>query len=172
MDGIRLVARIGGPGTGGALLIGLTAVLGIAACSNPANQAGSVPTRSQKDVRAEVQAQADQIAKLVGAPLENPKVNPAFCVYRTGTGDHSVIVMQGTYDIALPAGRQAGAGVRVRDAWKAAGWTITEDATQDKTMELAGTTPAKFTVRLGSTTPPNALIVLVQSPCFRDRDAS
>jgi hypothetical protein len=161
------VARTGG------LAIGLAAVLAIAGCASTKPKRDPVETRSKAEVGAEVQSQADQIAKLVGKPLQNAKVNPALCVYRVGkTGDGSIFVMQGTYQIALPEGEHVSTGARVRDAWKATGWTITEDTTKDKTMDLAATTPAKYTVRLGSTQPPNALVVLVQSPCYRDPDVS
>lgn len=164
---MRPVARTG------VIAIGLAAVLALAACASAERPRDSVPTRSKAEVGADVQAQADEIGKLVGVPLQNAKVSPALCVYRKGnTGDGDVFVMQGSYQIALPEGQHVSTGTKVRDAWKAAGWTITEDTAEAKTMELAATTPAKFTVRLGSTTPPNALLVLVQSPCFRERDAS
>jgi hypothetical protein len=153
--------------------IGVAAVLAMAGCTGTPRPRDPLATRTRADVGAEVQTQADQIAKLVGNPLQNAKINSAKCVYRPGkTGDGSIIVMQGSYQIALPSDRHASTAAKVRDAWTAAGWTITDDATQDKAMELAATTPAQYTVRLASTTPPNALVVLVQSPCFHDSDAA
>lgn len=130
-----------------------------------------VEHKTKAEVKAAVQAQADEIAKLVGAPLANPKVEPALCLYPGGKkNDGSVFVMQGTYHITLPADQHLGAGTRVRDSWKAAGWKITEDTTKDKTIELAATSPAKYTVRLGSSDPAIALVMLVQSTCYRDPD--
>ena len=151
------------------IAIGLAAVLAMGACTKADPPRDPVEHRTKAEVKADVQAQADQVAKLVGYPLQNAKVDPALCLYPKGkTNDGSVFVMQGSYEIALPEGQHISTGAKVRDAWKAAGWTITKDDTKAKTVEMVATTPKKFTVRLGSTEPPKALVLLVQSTCYRD----
>jgi hypothetical protein len=151
------------------IAIGLAAALTIAACTNarPRNQ---VETKTEADVKAVVQSQADTTAKLVGAALQSPKVKPAACLTRTGKpGEASVV--QGTYSIALPEDQHVSAAAKVRESWKAAGWTITKDETTGKAVEVAATTPAKYTIRLSTTQPAIALSLFVQSPCYKLSDA-
>lgn len=150
------------------LAIGLTAVLAMAACTS-AKKAPSdgVPVRDQAEVTNEVQADADQIAAAVGKPLQNKKVNTQPCVYKKKDNDGSVIVVQATYSIIVDEADHIAAVGRVRDAWKAAGWKIGTDTTEGKTAELTGTSPTKFSARVGSMEPPKALVVVAQSGCFR-----
>jgi hypothetical protein len=163
----QLVARTG------ALAIGLTAILALAACTEAAPPPkDGVPSRTKAEVTAEVQAQADQIAKAVGQPLQNAKMDPQKCLYKKKANDGSVIVMQASYTIALPEGQHVEAGARLRDAWKAAGWTVDTDKTTGKAVELTATGPSKMSARVGSTEPPNALVVVVQSTCFKTQDSA
>jgi hypothetical protein len=149
------------------LAIGLTAVLAMAACTSAKKTpSDGVPTLDQAKVTAEVQAEADKIATQVGQPLQNKKIAAQPCVYKKKENDGSVVVIQATYSIALPEADHVAAVARVREAWKAAGWTIGTDTTEGKTAELTGTSPAKFSARVGSMDPPKALVVVAQSGCF------
>lgn len=157
----------------GAIALGLAAVLAIAACGGKEAPKDPTPTHTKAEVKAQVQAQADNLAKLVGQPLQSPKIDPALCIFKKKKNDGSVVVMQGTYSIALPAEQHAAMGAKIRDSWKAAGYTITKDSITDKSVsELVATTPDKFTLRLSSSEPPKAFVILIQSSCFKATDAA
>ncbi|MET3425679.1 hypothetical protein BJ973_004891 [Actinoplanes tereljensis] len=124
-------------------------------------------TKSIDDAKAVVQAKAEGIAGQIGGALTNPALNDAPCTGKRGeSGGDEVYFIQGGYQIALPAAEHVATAAKLRDQWKAAGWTITDDRTVGSAAILAATTPDEFRVDLESTVPPSALALLVYSPCY------
>lgn len=132
-----------------------------------------VETRREADVTRQVQEYADGVAALVGGPLVEPATSSAPCSGRAGEMDESIRYVQGAYQVELPGDRHVSTLARIRDHWRADGWTITEERTYPGGTEgtlTARTAPDGWSVSLTSTTPPRALALLIHSTCYRSAD--
>jgi hypothetical protein len=126
-----------------------------------------VQTKTKADAQAAVQERAEQIATQVGSALVNPKLSPSPCTGRKGESGGDVYSMQGAYQIMLPEAQHVPTAAKVRDAWKAAGWTITDDRTIGTSVVLTAKTPDDYSVDLESTAPPQAVALIIRTPCYR-----
>ncbi|MGK5444586.1 hypothetical protein ACSNN7_22565 [Micromonospora sp. URMC 105] len=156
----------------------LAAVLVIAtatACSpgEKKEQPTDMKSASEAEITGQVNQYANQVAALVGNPLFNPATSSAPCSGRGGELDEKIRTVQGAYNVNLAAGRHVDTLARIREQWRAQGWTITEDVTSSNGREgalAAKTTPDGYSLSLTSTSPPTALALLVNSPCYRSTD--
>ncbi|GIM90930.1 hypothetical protein Ato02nite_027230 [Paractinoplanes toevensis] len=142
----------------------LVTALAVAGCDGGKDD---VETKTIDDAKAVVQARAESVAGQLGGVLTRPSLLDAPCTGRRGeSGGDGVYFIQGGYQVALPAAEHVATAARVRDEWKAAGWTITDNRTIGTTAILAATTPDEFKVHLESTVQGSALALLVYSPCY------
>lgn len=153
-------------------MVGL--VIGISGCGLVKDDnVHDVQTMSEAEVTRRVEQYAEQVAALIGGELVNPAVNSAPCEGGAGEMDEQIRYVQGAYQIPLAAEKHIETLARLRDEWRAKGWTITEDRTFPSGTQggLAVTTNEDgYSISLTSTTPPNAFALLIHSTCYRSAD--
>ncbi len=144
------------------------ACLTLAALTLTGCTGANVETKTEADATTLVQQRAEQIATLIGSPLEEPATNAAGCTGKLGETSDNVFSVQGAYQIPVPTEQQLTTLARLRDAWKANGYTITDDRTVGTTEGvLAAKTRDGYDMSVESTRPPTAFALLIHSPCFR-----
>ncbi len=128
----------------------------------------NVDEKTETEAKALVQQYADQVSALIGSRLEEPTLSSSACSGKGGESDRQIFSIQGAYQIAVPTEQQTATFNRVRDAWKANGYTITDDRTI-KTNDgvLAAKTPDGVDIDIETTRPPTAVALLIHSPCFK-----
>ncbi|MGX6606173.1 hypothetical protein ACWKSP_29230 [Micromonosporaceae bacterium Da 78-11] len=146
------------------LAIALAVPLLLTACTDKGDD---VPTKSQADAKTAVQAQAEQVAALIGSPLINPSLDPGPCTDPDGQTGDGIYTMQGAYQIMVPQADHTATATKIRDAWKTAGWNITDDRTVGTAAIISATSTDGTYVHLESTTPPKAFALIVRSSCFQ-----
>jgi hypothetical protein len=139
------------------------AMLTLTACSGD-----DVEPKPEADVTAVVQQHADAIAAVAGQQLTNPKVRAGGCTDPSGNVSDSVYTVQGVYNLPAPIAGEKHLDViaRVRDDWKAKGYTITDDRTvaADRGVAAARTPDGyKLDIETGD---PRGFAVFVDSPCY------
>jgi hypothetical protein len=156
------------------LLTGILAAVTLTACTTITG--ANVDTKTEADATTAVQQYADQVADVAGSSLIDPATTASPCTGTgtgTGTGklgeaDRDVFTMQGAYQIALPVEKHIDTISRLRDMWKANGYSITDDRTVGGNRGvIAAKTGDGFSFTVQSTTPPTMVAVLVHSPCYK-----
>jgi len=165
---MRAIARI-------LVAAGMTgALIGLAGCGLERDDTvDDMPTMSEAEVIRRVDQYADQVAALVGGEHTPSKANSAPCTGRAGETDERIRYVLGTYQIPLAEEKHIETLARVRDEWRAKGWTITDDRTLPDGVTgilAAKTNSDDYSVRLVSTEPPTALALLIHSTCYRSAD--
>ena len=128
----------------------------------------NVDEKTETEAKAFVQHYADQVSALIGSPLEEPAVSSSTCTGKGGESDRQIFSIQGAYQIAVPTEQQTATFNRVRDAWKANSYTITDDrAIQTNDGVLTAKTPEGVAIDLETTRPPTAVALIIHSPCFK-----
>ncbi|MFI1995055.1 hypothetical protein [Actinoplanes sp. NPDC020271] len=124
-------------------------------------------TKSEADVNAVVQQHAEQIAKVAGQPLENPKLQAGPCTGKLGEDSDTIYSVQGVYNLAPPAGETHLAVIRkVHEDWKSKGYTITDDRTVGTDDGVvAAKTPDGYKLDIEKANP-DGFAVFVYSPCY------
>ena len=92
---------------------------------------------------------------------------------RGGEMDEKILTVQGAYNVNLAPDKHVETLARIREKWRAQGWTITEDTTSANGKEgalAAKTNSDGYSISLTSTSPPTAFALLVNSPCYRSTD--
>jgi hypothetical protein len=130
-----------------------------------------VQTAAVDDVKAKVQEAADQVATTIGANLTNPAVSPATCELPAGgEEDDAVFYVQGAYQIPVAPQQQVPTLAKLRDQYKQQGYTIKDDRTgaENNTGTLTVVAPDdSFTISVQSTSPPQAVALIIHTPCYR-----
>ena len=154
---LRVVARV----------TALVAVLALAGCSF--GKGDDVDTRTVAEVKQSVQEWADQVVTLIGdTSINTPSANDASCTGRAGESDRSIFYVQGGYSLPIAEEDQLATLARLREHWKAQGWTITDDRTfNDSSGTLTVKTPDGYSLDLSSTIPPIAFSLIIVSPCYK-----
>ena len=128
-------------------------------------------TATVDDVKAKVQQAADQVAATIGAGLTNPAVSPATCEAPAGgKEDDKVFYVQGAYQIPVAPEQQVPTLAKLRDQYKQQGYTVKDDRTAADTNTGTLTVVAPddtFTISVQSTSPPQAVALLIHTPCYR-----
>jgi hypothetical protein len=146
--------------------VAAVAAAALTACTS--STGADVESKSEADATAAVQQHADRIAGVLGSPLLNPSTNPGPCSGQRGETGRDIFAVQGAYQVTMPVEKHTGTLARLRDLWKADGYTITDDRSfGDGAGVLAARSPEGYSVNVESTSPPSALALLVHSPCFR-----
>jgi len=130
-----------------------------------------VKTAAVDDVKAQVQQRAEQIATVIGGSLQNPAVSPATCEAPAGgKEDDDVYCVQGAYQVPVTPDQQLSTLAKLRDQWKQQGYTIKDDRTFSEPN--AGTVTAvapddQFSISVETTSPPQAMALIIHTPCYR-----
>jgi hypothetical protein len=148
-------------------LIAASAVVLLAACTSITG--ADVESKSETDAIAVVQQRADQVAQVIGAALTNPSNRPGPCSGKLGETDSDIFAVQGAYNIDQPVEKHVETFTKLRDRWKADGYTITADRTfgVDGSGVITAKSPDGFSFNVESTSPPTGFAVLVHSPCYK-----
>ncbi|WP_232539181.1 hypothetical protein [Actinoplanes sp. SE50] len=146
----------------------MTALLAAVAFTLSACSGDQVETKPEADVNAAVQKHANAIAAVAGQALQNPKVRAGGCTDPNENVSDSVYTVQGVYTLPAPAAGEKHLDViaKVRDDWKAKGYTITDDRTvaADRGVAAARTPDGyKLDIETGD---PRGFAVFVDSPCY------
>ncbi|RZU51325.1 hypothetical protein EV385_3140 [Krasilnikovia cinnamomea] len=132
-----------------------------------------VQTRNADDVAREVQQYADQVVTIIGdTKLTNGVVDTSPCEGKRGETDGDIRTTYGIYQ--LPVSDHAAAIGRLRQAWNAAGWRITDDRTVGQRGEgvLAAEAPnGGLNASITSTTPPTHVKLSIYSACYQTAKA-
>ena len=127
----------------------------------------AVEVKTEADASALVQQRGEQIASLAGGPLTDPAISPASCEGKFGESSDTVFSTLGVWVVPMEASKHLDTIARVRDAWKAQGYDITDDR---KIGENRGVLTAKtddgYTLDLTSQVESKGFRVMVSSPCF------
>lgn len=142
----------------------LAAAVALAGCTT---EGANVESKTEADVTAAVQQRAETVATLIGQALREPATNASPCTGRLGENDRQVFTVQGAYHLSMPAERQLETVAKVRDTFKADGYEITDDRVVAGQGVLAARAPDGYSFYLQSLSPPTALALLVNSPCYR-----
>ena len=125
-------------------------------------------TKTEQEAKALVQQRAEQVTELIGAG--QPKfigLDPTTCTGRFGEEDRRIFSVQGTYRLPLEASRQIEVLARVKEHWKAQGYTIPEDRTIDAISGILSATAADgYDFSLITAGGSTALGYIINSPCF------
>ncbi|MEU4715262.1 hypothetical protein AB0F73_16605 [Micromonospora purpureochromogenes] len=136
-------------------------------------KASDMQTASEADITRRVNEYAGQVAAATGSTLANPATSSAPCEGRRGEMDESIRTVQGVYNIPVAPDKHLETLARLRDQWRAQGWTITEDRTFPNGNEgtiTAKTTPDSYSLTVSGTKEPTALLLLVHSACYKSTD--
>jgi hypothetical protein len=147
------------------ILATATALMFVAGCTTITG--ADVQSKSEADAITVVQQRADALAQVIGAALINPSNQPGPCSGKLGETDRDIFAVQGAYNVDLPVEKHSDALARLRDQWKADGYTITDDRAIGSAGVIAAKAPDGFSFTVQSTTPPTGFAVLVHSPCFK-----
>ena len=142
----------------------LAAAVALAGCTT---EGANVESKTEADVTAAVQQRAEKVATLIGQALREPATNASPCTGKLGENDRQVFTVQGAYNLTMPAEQQLETVAKVRDTFKADGYEITDDRVVSGQGVLAAKAPDGYSFYLQSTSPPTALALLVNSPCYR-----
>jgi hypothetical protein len=153
-------------GTRWAAGVAVAVLVAVTGCD--AATGANVETKTEADVNQVVQQYADQVAALIGGVTFNESSkNAAACTGRMGESSDGVFSVQGAYQLPMDAARQLDTIARVRDAWKAQGYEITDDRTiADGRGVLTARTGDGYSLDLSSTRPPTAMALLIHSACY------
>ncbi len=139
-------------------------ILALAACTG-----GNVETKTEDEAKQVVRQRGEQVAALIGsgAFTQNTE-SPGPCEGRLGETSRDVFSVQGSYTLPLEPAKQLSTIARVREAWQANGYEITEDRTinQERGI-LRATSEDGFQLRIMSTPTPTSVGILIHSPCYR-----
>lgn len=123
-------------------------------------------------VAQQVQAQADAIGALIGAPPERQSLRTRECSGRAGERSDRVFGVRGGFHFYLDAPDLTVITATVRSAWQAAGWTISDDRElANGDTQLVGEDPASgLEVWFVGHQEEKGVNLSVYSPCFHSPD--
>jgi hypothetical protein len=141
--------------------------IAIAALAGCTSSGDDVETRTEAEATRIVQQKADQVVTLIGrTSLTDPAISPGPCTGKAGENSGDVFAVQGVWVLPLPEQRHLDTLTRLRDAWKAEGYTITTDQTVGTGGELTAKANDGSSINVITTDPPNAMRLLIHSACY------
>ena len=149
-------------------LAAIAAALTLAGCTG-----GTVETKTEDDAKQLVKQHSEQVAGLIGTTAFSQNTeSPGPCEGKLGETNRDIFSVQGAYMLPVEPAKQLDTLARIREAWKADGFTIAEDRViaQNRGV-LRATTPDGFSLRLLSTPTPTSLGILIHSPCYKSPTA-
>jgi hypothetical protein len=146
-------------------------LLALAACtSDPAGNDMTPPTPpivAIAQAEQQVRAYAERMAAVIGTELRDPVENPGPCEGKP----EDWYYVSGAYQVLVPAERQGAALAAVKEYALGEGYTLkTEHSLPDGRGQVTVSNPRDgHTMTVGSGEPP-AMVVLVNSPCYRSQE--